>query len=290
VNVVLDISGYAYGDDWGPRNAEISASYYSDVKRRGANAVLFPQQLGPFERQDVRDAFRRMVEQCDIVFARDEKSYSEAHKVLQDNSRLRIGPDFTVLQQGNRSHGYNVKGHACIVPNYRMLEATDAEVATEYPRFLQRCIKYLSANAVPSVVVVHEDDERDAKLAAEVARTAGIDVIKESDPLRLKGLIGDCHLMVGSRFHGLVSALSQNVPAIGTGWSHKYRMLFKDYDQDDALLSVHACEAEIAASLSSRMEPVANEKERARLRIHSERQKSRAVAMWSEVEELLDGR
>jgi polysaccharide pyruvyl transferase WcaK-like protein len=288
VNILLDISGYAYGDAWGPRNAEIAATYYAEIRRQGGKVVLLPQQLGPFDRKEVRDAFRRMADSCDVIYARDPESMSEASKVLQGHNQLRMAPDFTVLQEGALDHGYQVEGHACIVPNYRMLEGSNADVAEEYPRFLERCILHLRENSIPSVVVVHEQDERDNKLAHDVANRTGVDVISESDPLKLKGLIGSCYLMVGSRFHGLVSALSQNVPAVGTGWSHKYQMLFKDYDQADALLSVDSDQDRIAECLAPRLNPESHETERARLQVHSERHKTLAKAMWTEIWGLVD--
>ena len=35
-------------------------------------------------------------------------------------------------------------------------------------------------------------------------------------------MIGECDLMLGSRFHALIAALSSGVPSVAIGWAHKY--------------------------------------------------------------------
>ncbi len=42
-------------------------------------------------------------------------------------------------------------------------------------------------------------------------------------PEEFKGVIGQCDLLIGSRMHANIAALSMCVPTITLGWSHKYR-------------------------------------------------------------------
>jgi colanic acid/amylovoran biosynthesis protein len=87
-------------------------------------------------------------------------------------------------------------------------------------------------------LLLHEG-ENDLKLAKSINKelSCPVNIVQTSDALEVKGIIGTAKLVVSSRFHGLVSALSQGVPVIATGWSHKYKMLLNDYKCGDYLLS-----------------------------------------------------
>ena len=73
--------------------------------------------------------------------------------------------------------------------------------------------------------------------------------------MKIKGILGSCEATIGSRFHGLVSALSQNVPTIAIGWSHKYNMLFRDYDFSEGLMNILADDEEINQKLKLLIDP-----------------------------------
>src|SRR5690606_22797023 len=45
----------------------------------------------------------------------------------------------------------------------------------------------------------------------------------------IKGAIANCDLVIGSRFHALIAALSQGIPAAALGWSHKYAELLQSF-------------------------------------------------------------
>ena len=49
----------------------------------------------------------------------------------------------------------------------------------------------------------------------------------------IKSLIGNLDLLVGSRFHTIVFALSQSIPSMALSWSHKYRELLQDFELNE---------------------------------------------------------
>jgi colanic acid/amylovoran biosynthesis protein len=131
-----------------------------------------------------------------------------------------------------------------------MLDQTSAEDAEHYLRLLQFAVGFFRDAGLPSVVVLHDANEDRQVLPALFARTGKLPVIEHSDPRCLKGVLGKAHVLVGSRYHALVSALSQAVPCIGAGWAHKYQWLFNDYDCDECLLELRRSEEYLAQALA----------------------------------------
>jgi polysaccharide pyruvyl transferase WcaK-like protein len=50
---------------------------------------------------------------------------------------------------------------------------------------------------------------------------------------QVKSIISHLDLLIGSRFHALVGALSSHVPVVALGWSHKYVELLRDVGLED---------------------------------------------------------
>jgi polysaccharide pyruvyl transferase WcaK-like protein len=63
-----------------------------------------------------------------------------------------------------------------------------------------------------------------------VASTEGI-VFFDEDllPGELRALIGAAAVLVTSRFHGMISALTERVPVLVIGWSHKYAEVLEQF-------------------------------------------------------------
>ena len=50
IDLVLDASGFAYGDQWGVINLINTSNEILRLKNRGAKYIFLPQALGPFEK------------------------------------------------------------------------------------------------------------------------------------------------------------------------------------------------------------------------------------------------
>ena len=289
LDVLLDCSGFTYGDDWSAGRMDRRAAYFGTLKANGARIVMLPQAFGPFETPDVRAAARRLLSTCELVVARDAGSldHLRALDLPPDAPRLSRAPDITHLLEADAPEDAEAWGdRAVIVPNARMTNRTSGARAAAYEAFLQDAISACASAGLEPWLMLHEDNDR--ALVDEVSGNAGGLRVLEGGGLRLKGAIGSARLVIASRYHALVSALSQGVPAIGTSWSHKYDRLFEEYGHSDYLLAPERGPAvlrERCAHLASRD---GQAEVRSRLRERAAAQRAAVEAMWREVDTVID--
>ena len=285
IDVVLDASGFSYSDQWGDGSSLEAARSVKRWKRQGTKVVFMPQAFGPFKASKTRQAFKEVAESADLMFPRDEASYRHVTDLVDERDHIKVAPDFTNLVSGEIPEDFDAQANRfCLIPNFRMIDKTGKEDSSNYIPFLITCAKYLQEQEAKPFILIHEG-EKDLWLGQQVAKGLDqeINIIRETHALRIKGIIGVSDGVISSRFHGLVSALSQGVPALATGWSHKYEMLFQDYGFPEGMLAVDADPSETL----SRMDLIISGESRQRIKEiikeASRLQKQAASRMWEEV-------
>jgi len=282
VDIVLDASGFAFSDQWGASRPQKLVRIMSRSYRRHQKLILLPQALGPFEKPDVADWSRKMFSRASLVFARDSHSHACAIK-LAPREVLRQFPDFTVSVSPNLPSSVSIPERFCaIVPNVRMMDKTST--GEDYLNFLRHAIDSMEQAGMNPVIVLHDADEDRAVLGMMGGKYSQLPVLTHPDPRVLKGMLGRADFVIGSRFHALVSSLSQGVPCIGAGWSHKYPELFRDFACPELLLA----DLSDRSALSDLIARLRNDDERAkvsaRVSAAADELKSRTNEMWAQVE------
>ncbi|MFA5448491.1 MAG: polysaccharide pyruvyl transferase family protein [Sphaerochaeta sp.] len=292
VNLVLDAAGFAYGDQWGTGCLNELENSSRRWKRKGTAVVLLPQAFGPFTSNRMQRQIKKTVKNMDLIYAREQASYDNIVKVTGPLANLKIAPDFTTILPGKLPEGFKpIENCICIIPNKKMIDRTESQVSQSYLGFLKTCTTYILSKGSNVAFLIHEG-EPDYSLAKEVCTQLQIDlpIIKEEDPLFIKGIIGTFSATIGSRFHGLVSALSQGVPSLATGWSHKYQMLMEDYGFLEGLLEDLCDECIIKKKIDMVIDPAMNLAIRKKLLTNSEKLKEKTHAMWEEIFELIESK
>lgn len=233
IGALLDASGFAFSDQWGIEPARWMNRSLRLHMRRYQKVIFLPQAFGPFNNPELAHICREMFARADLIYARDVDSL-EAMKTLGTAKHLKLSPDFTVLLKGvppPALHG--TAPFVAIVPNYRMLDKTTDQDGELYLRFLNRSVIRVRKAGLEPLVILHDENEDRRLLPGLFALTGKLRVFEARDPIVLKGALSMAQLVIGSRFHALVSSLSEGVPCVGVGWSHKYKRLFEDFGCSD---------------------------------------------------------
>ena len=97
IDVILDASGFAYGDQWGAQKAKDRlANDIVDWKEQGKKVILLPQAFGPFSGPDFQATMKTIIENADHAFARDKTSFEYLSAVSPKSAEtVSLAPDFT---------------------------------------------------------------------------------------------------------------------------------------------------------------------------------------------------
>lgn len=255
-DAVVDISGYAYGDPWGSGPARVTAMAAEFCAAHCKPYLFFPQAWGPFESAPVRMACARACRAASIVTARDAVSqeYLKQLPGLPPECIVRV-PDIAFRFTGAspetgiavlRQLGLPVGSRPIVgvAPNMKVYVRTPGTAGgNRYVLVLAEICRMLRRAGAAVILLPHHliqaetgtvDDRMLCSLVEGRVRDPA--VIAWTDcptaPV-IKSVIGQLDLLVGSRFHALVAALSSGVPAFALGWSHKYVELLRPFGLQD---------------------------------------------------------
>lgn len=283
VDLVLDASGFAYGDRWGGVGVKFLAANTSLVRSHGGKYILLPQAFGPFSSQTERLRMKNAVSCCELIYARDSASIQHLIDCGCAVEKLRLAPDFTNLVQiDNLTLHYPVGFYAVLIPNYQMIKGKTVSDVRQYMDLMINYIRLCLARSWTVVILNHEgsiDAEICKDLHQQFIDEPSVQMHQPENALEVKAWIGHAGLVFSSRFHGCVSALSQGVPCIGTSWSHKYEYLFSDYQMDEWLLPLNCS----ALTLESLVSAASSPELKIRLNHRSAQLQTQATNMWLEI-------
>jgi colanic acid/amylovoran biosynthesis protein len=240
IDVVLDCSGFAYGDQWKARKAHRRLG--KNVKRwkkQGRKIILMPQAFGPFTNARLKAEMRHIISYADLVFARDRASFEAIKGVAPDAEKIRLSPDMTFgFLPHEEDERPRVERGVAIIPNQKMI-AMGVVSLEDYTAALTALVDRLQSENLAPFLLLHEG-EKDRSICNDIQSRAkeSIELLAPTSPVDIKKIIGECSFVVSSRYHGFVSAISQGVPCAATSWSHKYEILAEEFESPEIIVSV----------------------------------------------------
>lgn len=281
IDVILDASGFAYGDQWGHMLVLHMSKEVVRFHKKGKKYIFLPQAFGPFTRHNDIERLRKALPLVTKAFAREKDSFNNLIGLVGEIPQIAIAPDFTNLIEVEKQQFENVSNRVLLIPNVNMLSNKSHNPAWEkaYIPLLVLAMDIIREEGFEPVLLNHEG-AKDEDLCKELIEQSEppVTLLSSNNALEIKAIIGSAKAVICSRFHGCVSALSQDVPCLGTSWSHKYECLFEEYGLSENLLQPTESKMDLTNKIHALLNctpELSNEE--------IPRQKARAEKMWQQV-------
>ena len=287
LDVVFDAGGFRFGDQWmhtTSKNKKLKA-YYSVLKKKGAKIIFLPQAFGPFEKPASIEAIKIVFKYADLIYAREKESFRHLNTIFPDSKKIKIAKDFTIDVSATEKNEI-ITNRICIIPNKRMLTHVVQEKTETYLNTLVEIISLLLRRDF-EVFLMSFCDVEDLKVCHDIREKLdnNIPIYSGLSGSEAKAIIKSCYVVYSSRYHGVVSALNQNVPCMTSSWSHKYEELLTGY-QMEHYLTVESIKETIHI-FDELIEPENNKTIRAQLQKTNLENFKATNEMWEEVFSIL---
>jgi colanic acid/amylovoran biosynthesis protein len=229
-SLVVDVGeGDSFATIYGTKRFVQFAASKQAVTRAGVPLVLAPQTLGPWQGATGRLVARRVMRRADQVWARDTASLERAGAV---GCRVSAATDlvFAIPQGVATKKASKVMVNASGLlwqPNNHVDHVLYRELISQLIRQLRK--SGAQVELLPHVIAPGSTDD-DAGLAAFLAEEFSLTVSQSDDLEAMRESIASADLVVGSRMHACLNALSQGVPCIPMAYSDKFESLFADLE------------------------------------------------------------
>lgn len=275
-DLVLDANGYRHGGIWPQAHLDRDLELAATVARAKARLVLLPKSYGPFDAAS-GPRFARLVAGSALAYARDAESLRLA---APWTTALRARPDFTIEAAALDEIG-DPGADVLLVPNTKLVERGLFPDCPAYADFLDSVARSPGLAGQRVAVLFHDagDRERLAPLLAE----RGLGCHFFGNPLHTKAAIGRARLVIASRYHGMIGALTQGVPCLVIGWTHKYAGFLDHYGLREALLVAAPTLAALAEREQWLAEPGNRAAVEAALAAGNRHLAAEAAALWDEI-------
>lgn len=259
--VVSPPGGYFYSDGKG-RNLVLSLSMAMVAVFLGKPLYLLPQSVGPFSQGWERRLTGWLVKRARLILVREEISIHHLSLCGIPRGRVRQYPDMALVYQGDPpQHGkdFLAKSNLNLANDHPLVGITlmdwgrqfqDFKSQERYESAVITLIHHIHAQYKGKVILLTQcwgpsDSENDHLVVSRVYQELA--ALKDSitilnDPLRtslLAAVIGQLDILVGTRMHSNIFALSQGVPCIPIGYLHKTLGIARSVGMEEWVIDIH---------------------------------------------------
>ena len=227
-DLVIDTrAGDSFSDSYGIRRMGIMTAVAEAARRSGTPVVLGPQTIGPFDTGRGRILGRHALGTATAVIARDSASarYASQHgRPVDARSSDVVFALPPVPRTATRDIVLNVSG--------LLWEDNPHVDSGEYRRQVRALHAALTAEGRTVSLLAHVLDspgaDNDVPVARQLAGEWGAEVIVPQGLDEVRAVVASARLVIASRMHACLNALSVGTPAIPLAYSRKFAPLLAD--------------------------------------------------------------
>ena len=275
IDMIVDVSGFAYADSWGEPMIQETIKLQRLYKNK-ARFYFMPQAWGSFHKQGVANAVKEMLANANKFYARDLTSKKYLSEVLDvDPEKIPLMHDIVFAFQSDSSNNNVVNSFAHkrrgnlligISPNLRVYERSPGlEKDNAYLQMLlalaNHCVQKLNADVIfiPNEVFPPTVQAKDDKYLCDLLmkfvgnpeRCFFADQYYSA--AEIDAIIGTVDILISSRFHALIFGFLHQKPVMAISWSHKYKELFSLFGLEDFVLESNETQKKDAIQLLDRL-------------------------------------
>ena len=230
-DLVVDTGGGdSFTDIYGLKRLLLVATARRAAQKAKVPLILSPQTIGPFESRIGAVIARRSLKHASWVGSRDSISAEASVRAGRGVDGTFTDLVFAVPPPEASSEPidvfFNVSG---------LLWSSDSHGdRTLYQRLVTGALRDLMDRGRSVTLLAHvfngEEIDSDLRILDEVARAAGgpVEIFRESSLEATRSAIGGAQLLIGSRMHACLNALSVGTPALALAYSRKFGPLLED--------------------------------------------------------------
>lgn len=202
--------------------------YVDIAKKYNKRVVVLSIGIGPFQTVEQEKKTIEVLNECDFVTYRDEKSYNiGSNGVVGKKHFLSIDPVFTLTKYGNKfPNKKNPMVGLCVI-NTLLFDSSLNRYNNTLVSFVELAKNLVSNNYQ---VVVFSTERNDYKMVKDVVKRCDNNRIYSEDIYTSEDLLylysSKLSFLIGTRMHSLIVALTQHIPLVGLSWQQKVDSMF----------------------------------------------------------------
>jgi len=258
-DAIFDASGYTLGSGWSKEGGRRLLDTVKTAKRYNTKIILMPQSFGPFDwgaddDADFIEEVKDVLVYATRIYAREQEGYECLKSLGLQNVELsadivireKFFPDASeiFLSHDAESTTYPAHGSVGFIVNENLFRIGDPDAVLDlYARMLDKLADdgenvYILTTSTADVDLVEG-------ILAKTANREKFSLISgEYSSPELIDMIARFKYVVASRYHSVVFAYRNAVPAIILGWATKYSDLALHFGQQDYVFDIRSTDVE----------------------------------------------